>query len=394
MADDVVTTVGAAREYADLKLCAAARILAGADLVARDVREIWECYDDGAPVSSTDLALFGWTTDAEHYVWIRAAEGHQHDGTTRIGDATGNGAWLSSVGYAPNIQMTEIWNSYHRVSGLRFWQDAAAPRGGMLLTDENVPTVGVIVENVLMHGDVAVGSYFRVAFSGAPLEWTLRGCISIGVGAGIALSSTNITFPATMNVINCWFDNYGVSFSLIELTGPGTPVLNIINTVSTNVSSVHWQEVLGTFTRTGYANAQDATGGAELLPDDDPSFPSFDDLEIVVDPASPAAPPGIILLSALNDDVRSKPVADNALFQNGAIEAIMNGTFDIDGTEREVSTRHIGPYVLRAPIPVCHEATVVAATSPVSAGSGNTALLGSGNPVTVKDGQDAAIKTC
>jgi len=300
---DVITQVGAVgRAYANLVLCQTGRLLAGANLVARGDREIWECYDDGAPVGGAILAIFGWTTDASNYIIIRAAEGHRHDGTTRIGNATGNGAWLTTVGVSAGQPVMQIAQAFTQVDGLRVWRDIGTNRTSFMVSTNAAVTA--TITRVLVHGTGTFAAFVLGSVSGStPSTLNVRGSIVVGVAgsAGCAVNAFNTTW--TLNLDNCWFHGNGTSINAIQFGG-GVGVIHVNNSVSTAVTSKHYNVAVGSMTYTGRANAQDSSDATSALPDDDPTYPSFVDLEIVVTPTAPASPPGIVA-PAMNSAIYS-----------------------------------------------------------------------------------------
>ena len=339
---EIISTVGshASRHYATLPLWHTARQLVHTDLVADGDTEHAKCYDDGVAIGGAGFDVNGWTTDADNRVIVRAASGQRHDGTTRVGDATGNGAWLTTVGVGSGGPVINLRQSFTEIDGLRIFHDVGTERAGIQLTSQGTGNTSTATR-CLGHGTGLSGRCSVGIFSGSGLqELTAVGCVAVGGGFVVnAFSSADLSLRA----VNCTAIDCDTSFIGAQ-GGGGTAAFKIINCISINPTTAHITIALGLVTQTGKANIQDDSGAAGTLPDDDPSFPSFTDVEVIFEEDNPSPAQRLILRRKDHDDVETLVSQFCLAFENGAPDSDTEQFGDINGLAIP-AIRHIGAFV-------------------------------------------------
>lgn len=340
---DIVSTVGSdpSRDYATLTLWQAGRQLVHTDLVADGDTEIAECYDDGDPIETGGFDCFGWFADANNHVIIRAARGHQHDGTAHLpADATGNGAWLTDTGVGAGSEIISMFQPFTFVSGLRL---VHSNRPGIMALGNGIQSGRECTfVNILGQG-VGATSSFSVGKIQGPNMTNVRfiGCIAIEGGG---YNASGFGDNHEMFLINCVGIKNSQTFSAFEFSAPGL-VLDIVNCISIQPTSEHIGIVGGSPLISGKANIQDDSGATGTLPDDDPSFPSFTDVPVVFeeDNPGPAAEQLILRRKDLNNVTPLRSEFCLAV-GNGAPDVGSEAELDVNGLAIPAN-RHIGAII-------------------------------------------------
>ena len=359
MPTDVISSVGSGldRDYVDLPLWFAAVLLRGSDFISRNVREIAECYDDGDPVKSgtTVLEILGLTSDADHNLIIRTAEGHRHDGTTRIGNATGNGAWVDhAVTLAGSFR---VRTPFVEFDGPRFFRNGSLNPCIVADSDGVNSASELRRRRILVHGDTtAVGLVVGTVASPPVINVISSGCITVG-GQGYAMNA--ILQIHELHCLNDVVRNCTHGFQSAEFEGMPF-VFEISNCVSINPSLSHAKAVVGTANFSGGGNAQDDSSPPEGI--DLPGGDLLDDLQVVFTPAVPTTPPGIVLQSPFDNDVRLVyDLVNNALIDSGIVLSQLTGLSDIDDIVYGLALGEvdIGAYSYFPPVDIDPERTLL-----------------------------------
>lgn len=344
---NIVSSVGSdpSRDYADLPLWHTARLLVHTDLVADGDNEIAECYDDGQPVQGAGVSIAGWTADADNRVIVRTGRGQRHDGTERVKDGSGNGAWCSSIGVSTATPMIKISQPFTEVDGLRFFDNAASTRQSLIMDGMTGGQTATAIR-CLAHGDLGTtsGRFGIGTFAGSGVnEFIFIGCIAMGAG-GFVINAFTSSASLGLRIVNCTALDGSPNFATAQ-GGGGSAFMEIINTISLSPGSEHYENFAGLVPLTGKGNIEDDSPVASTLPDDDASFPLLTDVEVVREEDNPSPVPRLILRNPENENGVTPLVSEFCLaVGNGAPDAVTEEFQDINGLEIP-DPRHRGAHV-------------------------------------------------
>ena len=224
----------------------------GVDLVSRDVVEIAELFSGNAMTiqfNSTE----SWVVDSTHYVWVRAAPGHDHGGvyTTSkaymsAGNASYGGLFASSVGYVrfgPGIVVeTSIvgqWYSEYMCpsisgvpagqpvtfDGLIFYRKGWSMWGAVAIQASTVESELIIKNCLILHRCIGDGNWYpAICVKG---DGATQGAGHIKIYNTAVISGNNISTPGgtcvgtilpkaglwSITTENCYLHPYGTGAS-------------------------------------------------------------------------------------------------------------------------------------------------------------------------------------
>lgn len=91
------------------------------DLIALDEDHVLDCYNDWPSGLSDAVNLSGWVTALENGIVIKAADGHEHDGTPGSGFwITNNTSWVKTIGVSVPYVMVQSIEARHPATGSGF----------------------------------------------------------------------------------------------------------------------------------------------------------------------------------------------------------------------------------------------------------------------------------
>lgn len=194
------------------------------NLVSDDRREVGVAYNDG-PFYET-VRIDGSTTDSDHYMQLRVADGHRHNGTA------GTGAILD--GEDTRIYGIQLQDDYTCIEGLEI-KNFRGANGAAAIEVEDA--ANVLLSQLLIH-DFASPENSVVGIKGSDnSEFTARNCIIFnGDTAGIRITQSS----GTATVQNC---------TVFGMDGRGIyeddGILTVTNTISMGNSQEDFDIVYG-----------------------------------------------------------------------------------------------------------------------------------------------------
>lgn len=206
----IVNCAGAAN---GLVTCASGRSFVVADAGLPVMHVVAECYNDWPTGLVDNVSIAGWKTSTSHMIKIRAAQGHRHNGTLSLTQATG--FTLRTSADTPLIRISQDFVVCHvQLDGLCLYNSSRWH-----------PVIDT-TQHVSMRGCIVNGGSFGLA-TGVRTESDVVNCIFYGqaekgimvdIDAGRNLNVFNSTFcgspygiyrmrcsdvSAVLNVVNC-----------------------------------------------------------------------------------------------------------------------------------------------------------------------------------------------